>query len=192
MYMETLTSTSTIRKSAGNWWVLLIIGILLIIAGFFILVYPISTYISLSVFFGVLVFITGLTQLFFALSNRKSMPRWGWALFLSIVNIIIGLILMVFPGISMAILPYFVGFWMLLRGVNLLSYTSSSSSEVQLDRGWLIFGGIVHIILAILILLFPIIGVFTIVAWTGWAFLAGGVFEMILAFRMKRMQAQLA
>ena len=67
----------TVRSAIKNWWVHLLLGILLIIMGAWVMTTPISSYITLSIFFSVLMFISGLTELIFAISNAKNIDGWG-------------------------------------------------------------------------------------------------------------------
>lgn len=69
-----------LKRDVKNWWLFTIIGILLLIAGFYTISNPLATYLGLSVFFGGLIFANGVMELFFALGNRKNLQRWGWTL----------------------------------------------------------------------------------------------------------------
>ena len=110
---------ATITPIAGSdvryWWIFLLRALLFLIAGFLTVRYPIESYLALSIFFGVTMLLTGIIELVYAISHRKE-KGWGWRLFAAIVDLILGVILVMNLGLTMAILPFFVGFWFLFRG----------------------------------------------------------------------------
>src|ERR1700739_3803884 len=105
-----MTVVSSAISTVRNWWLFVIKGLLLLAAGVAILIRPAEGYVGLSVLFSVVIFCAGLAQIPFASGNRPSMSGWGWTLASGIIDLAIGLFLFAFPGVSMATLPFFVGF----------------------------------------------------------------------------------
>src|SRR4051812_39915940 len=103
--MATITPTSD--GSVRYWWIFLLRGILFLIVGFLTFRYPIASYLTLSIFFGATMFVTGVIELIYALQHRKT-KGWGWRLFAAIIDFVLGIILIINIGISMAVLPFMV------------------------------------------------------------------------------------
>jgi uncharacterized membrane protein HdeD (DUF308 family) len=170
------------KNELRYWWFFLLRGLIFLIAGFFTFRYPLASYITLSVFFGVIMLITGVIELLYAIQHRHT-KRWGWRLAISIIDLILGIILVIDIGVSMAVLPFMVGLWFLFRGITMISFLGIVKNAYS--KGWLIVGGILLIFSAILILINPVIGAFTIIIWTGIAFVTAGIFNIVLAFALK-------
>ena len=181
--------TSTIVPVAGMnvrfWWIFLLRGLLFIIAGVITFRYPLESYVTLGIFFGVMMLFTGILELTFTLSTRK-IKGWGWRLAASIFDLILGIVLILDIGISMAVLPFLVSFWFLFRGITMLSFSGVVRNAVS--TAWMITGGILLIFFAILIMINPVLGALTIVTWTGLAFIIAGIFNIILSIQLKKAQ----
>jgi len=151
--MTTITPVS--GSSSRYWWVFLLRGLLFLIVGVLTFRYPLASYLTLSIFFGATMFVTGVIELIYALQHRKT-KGWGWRLFAAIVDLILGTILVLNIGISMAVLPFMVSFWFMFRGITMISF-----SGVVKDTGstvWLITGGVLLILFALLIMINPALG----------------------------------
>ena len=181
--------TTTIVPVAGRnvryWWIFLLRGLLFIIAGVITFRYPLESYVTLSIFFGVMMLFTGILELTFTLSTRK-IKGWGWRLAASIIDLILGIILILDIRISMAVLPFLVSFWFLFRGITMLSFSGVVRNAGS--TAWMITGGILLIFFAILIMINPVLGALTIVTWTGLAFIVAGIFNIILTIQLKKAQ----
>ncbi|AEV98617.1 hypothetical protein A4D02_21270 [Niastella koreensis] len=179
--------TTTIVPVAGRnvryWWIFLLRGLLFIIAGVLTFRYPLESYVTLSIFFGVTMLFTGILELTFTLSTRK-IKGWGWRLAASLIDLILGIILILDIGISMAVLPFLVSFWFLFRGITMLSFSGIVRNVGS--TAWMITGGILLIFFAILIMINPVLGAVTIVTWTGLAFIVAGIFNIILTIQLKK------
>lgn len=100
------------------WWLSLLVGIISIIMGVWSLVTPDTTLVALTIFFIAMFFISGITDIVYALYNRKTSNNWGWALAGGIIDIILGVLLVSLPlPVITTMLVYFVGFWILFRSV---------------------------------------------------------------------------
>jgi uncharacterized membrane protein HdeD (DUF308 family)/predicted flap endonuclease-1-like 5' DNA nuclease len=75
------------RLNLAPWWLVLIEGILAIIVGILLWMYPVRAFIWLSVFIGVYWIISGIFDIVSIFFNHTA---WGWKLFMGIVGIIAG------------------------------------------------------------------------------------------------------
>lgn len=172
-----------------NWWLFLLSGILLITGAIYVFYSPEESYLSLSWIFSILVFANGLLNIIFSVSNRKQLDGWGWHLVGGIFEIIVGVILIYYPTITIVMLPVFVGFWLLFRGINIIG-TSLDLKKLQiLDWGWFLFLGTLLISIASTMILLPIIGYLSVLVLTSVALFIFGVANILLAFKLKKLKS---
>lgn len=116
------TFIDTINFGVKNWWVSLLLGLLYILIAICLMFTPLASYVALSVLFSVSMFVSGTLEILFAVTNRKNISSWGWYLasgyhrpnlrYLPVANI----------GLSMAVLPFIVAFWLMFRGFASTGY----------------------------------------------------------------------
>jgi len=182
----------TIRSDVKNWWWYLITGIIFIIAGIAIYSRPLDGYVGLSVLFSVVILSSGFSQIFFSLSNSSILKGWGWILVSGILDVAIGTYLLMYPLMTMATLPYFVGFWLVFRSFYLMGASFDLKDMKAGGWGWLLFGGIVVMVLGFLVIYYPAAGAVGIVAVSGSAFIVGGFLNIYLAFQLKNLKTDVS
>ena len=95
----------SIRRSVKHWYIPLILGILFILCGIGVIISPQDSYLTLSILFSLSFLISGITESFFALQNTKTLNGWGWYLVSGLISLIMGIFLLMYPALSMFILP---------------------------------------------------------------------------------------
>jgi uncharacterized membrane protein HdeD (DUF308 family) len=175
-----------IKEAVKYWWLLLLTGFILVSVGIWVFASPATAYLSLSFLFGASILTIGFFETVFAISARKSLEGWGWTLASGLLDIVIGVYLLTYPAVTMVILPFVLGFWLLFRGFSAVGFSFDMKSYGDLNWGWFLLFAIGIIAFAIMILAVPAFGVANIVAWTGLSFICAGVFRIILAFRLKK------
>jgi uncharacterized membrane protein HdeD (DUF308 family) len=179
------TLSDTIGSSVKNWWWFIIKGLLLITAAVAIFARPVEGYVGLSILFSMVILGVGLTQIFFSIGNSDLLKGWGWTFTSGIIDVIIGIYLLSYPVITMATLPYIVGFWLIFRSFYLMGSSFDLKTLGVPGWGWLLTGGILLVILALAILYYPAAGAISIVAYSASAFFVAGIFNFVLAFKLK-------
>lgn len=168
-----------------NWWAFAIIGATLIFMGILVLRHPLESYLSLSFYFSLVLLMTGLSQVYFSISNRETLKSWGWHLAGALLEVAMGIILLSHPALSMGVLPVIVGLWLMFRGFSLIGISTDLKSLGLKNWGWVMAGGILSAVFAFFIIVNPIIGMLTIVGWTAIAaFLSGGL-TLYLSYQIK-------
>jgi uncharacterized membrane protein HdeD (DUF308 family) len=168
-----------IKDHIKHWWVFLLRGLLFILLGCYMLSAPARSYVALSLFFGIVVLVAGGIELLHAFTNRSAEGKW-WRIVAGLIDIVLGVILVSHLVISMSMLPFVLAAWFLIRGVSLFSFSASTRHP-----GWLIAAGVLTILFALLLIFNPVLGAMTIVTWTAVAFMVTGIFNGLLAFRLK-------
>lgn len=185
------TIVDTIRYEIKNWWWFLVIGLFSIAASVTIFARPVAGYVTLSVLFSIVMVSTGLSQIFFSLSVNRIMRGWGWTLVSGILDLAIGSYLLMYPVVTMATLPFFVGFYLVFRSFYIMGAAFDLNSFGVPGWGWLFAGGLLLLALGFLTLYYPAAGAIGIVATSGSAFLVSGLLSIVLGFQLKRFKREI-
>ena len=127
------------------WWVVLLVGVLTIFAGFAYWFFPFVGYAVAAQLFGWLLIMTGVVQLCIASGANRS-QGWGWWLAAGVVAIFIGFVLIRNVVFSEAVLPYFLAVIFFFQGIQ-----SIMSSRIYVRRysRWLaVINGILLLIIS--------------------------------------------
>jgi uncharacterized membrane protein HdeD (DUF308 family) len=167
-------------------WIFAIIrGILAIIFGFIALFAPIATAIVLAIFIGAWAIVDGIFDIIEAIRHRGSSSMalrivWG------AVSILFGILVLVWPGMSLGVLVIFVGIWAIIIGV--LEIMASIRHRAIPNSGWVwgIIGGGLAILFGILVLIRPGTGLITIIWIIGiWA-IVWGITLIVLGVQLRK------
>ena len=179
------TFIDQINYAVKNWWMSLLIGILYIIIAIYLMFAPLASYIVLSILFSISMFVSGMLEILFAISNKNNISSWGWYLTGGIVDLILGILLMANPGLSMSVLPFILAFWLMFRGFSATGYSLDLKRYGTRNWGWYMAFGILAIICSIGIIWQPGAGAFTLVYLIAYALLIIGIFRVMLGFELK-------
>jgi uncharacterized membrane protein HdeD (DUF308 family) len=168
MYNETFKS---IKDTIKHWYLPLILGILFIIVGVWAIVTPVSTYLSLAILFSVTFFVAGFLEIIYSISYRKQLDGWGWSLASGILSLIIGVLLIIYPQVSIITLPLFVGFVVLFHSSMAIAWSIELKKYKISNWGWLLFAGILGVIFSFILLMNPLIAGLTVAVFTGISFI---------------------
>ncbi len=177
---------NNLLQSGRHWYLLLILGIILIVVGIWVFSTPVLSYATLSILFAVSFFVTGILEIVYAVSNRKEVNNWGWSLVGGIIDLLIGILLMALPLTSMLFLAFYVGFGILFRSVMAIGKAIDLKNQRIGDWGYLLFIGILGLLFSFVLIWNPLFAGFTIVFYTGIAFIIVGIFEIYFSFRLRK------
>jgi len=183
MATATTTAAATEAKQAKAgfpWWLVLIEGILAIIVGLLLLVYPVKTFVALSFFVGIWWFINGIFDIVMIFFDHS---MWGWKLFMGIVGIIAGAFLFneVLRGaVTLAyVTTLFIGFMGLFYGILgiIRGFQGGGWGAVLLGAVSVLFGILILTNVFATSLALPwVFGIFAII---------GGIGALFMAFRLR-------
>lgn len=109
------------RKTAKDWWVMLLMGIVSIVAGVLATLRPGLTALALVLVIGVNALLTGLLEVVLAIRLRKII-HGEWLLILSAATaIVFGLLILAYPGAGALALVWMIAVYALLTGVLYLA-----------------------------------------------------------------------
>ena len=99
------------------WWLLLLSGISLLLFGLATVVWPGITLVSLAVFFGVYVLISGVMDILVSIGAIAYKKGWFLTLLLGIVEIAAGVYVLKNPGLALEVLIFAVGITFMVQGI---------------------------------------------------------------------------
>jgi uncharacterized membrane protein HdeD (DUF308 family) len=168
------------------WWLLAIAGILCILAGIAVFVFPIQSYVALSIIFGVLVLLVGAAQLVIASSSNNYLAMKGYWVVGGVLDILLGIFLCIYPNVTLMLLPVMMGIWMMYHSFMILAFGSDLENFSISGSGGTIFGGILLLILSVMVLINPFgAGVATILVLTGVGLMVFGCLLCWLSMKLR-------
>lgn len=176
-----------VKEAVNHWYLQLIIGIIMVATAIWTFKSPAASYLALSLVFSISFLISGLMEVIYAISNRKTIDHWGWSFVFGFITLLIGIMMITNPAISLVTLPFYVGFTLLFRSFGAIGLAFDLKNYGVLDWGTLLAIGILGAIFSFILLWNPILGGMTIVFWTGMLFLVTGIFSIYLSLKMRNL-----
>jgi uncharacterized membrane protein HdeD (DUF308 family) len=126
---------SSAEESTGTRVMLALLGVLSLIIGLYAVRHVLLTIVALALLLGIFWVANGAIELFTALSSREARGR-GWLVAMGIVSIVAGVLLLAIPGLSLVVLVFLIGAWLIFFGVLQTSLAFRLRSATQSARGW--------------------------------------------------------
>lgn len=172
------------RIARRGWLWLLGLGIVAVVVGIVVLIWPSQTVRVVGVLFGIYLLISGIMEIALAFAPGLR----GGARFLGVLvgalSILLGLISFRGALESTLLLALWIGFAWLLTGIT--RAVAAGSTPYLPYRGWQIFGGIVLAIGGVVIIVAPLESVFALAVLSGiWLIIIGG-WQIVEAFILRK------
>jgi uncharacterized membrane protein HdeD (DUF308 family) len=169
----------------GNWWALALRAVAAILLGVIAFLLPGPTLAALVLLFGAYAIADGILSVIAAVGGLRRGDRWGAMLVSGILGLGAGILVIIWPAIGALAFVYIVAAWALLTGA--LEIAMAIQLRKVITGEWLlILGGVLSVILAVLMAIFPGVGATVLVWWLGAYALAYGAVVLVLAFRLRR------
>jgi uncharacterized membrane protein HdeD (DUF308 family) len=163
--MGTTSPVTFVKKSIG-WSIAL--SVLMIVAGILAIASPLAAGIAINILVAWLLVFSGCAHLVFAWHTRST-GGLLWELLLGIVYIFIGIYLLVHPVAGLASLTIALAIYLFIEAI--LEFVLGFSLRPLPGSGWLLFDGIVTLILAVMI-------------WRTWPSSTGWVIGLLVGISM--------
>ena len=175
--------TNRVGRAVQHWWLMMLAGILCIALGIAVFVFPLQSYVVLSILAGVLMLLVGASQLIIASTSGNYIAMRGYMLVGGVIDLILGLLLCVYPGVTMALLPVMLGIWMMYHAFMTIAFGGDLETFRVKGSGWTVFGGVILLILSFIVLVNPFsAGIATVIVLAGVGLL---VFGFLLCYAAK-------
>jgi uncharacterized membrane protein HdeD (DUF308 family) len=176
------------QQIAGNWWLLLLNGALLIVVGF--LIFSIDWSIrSLATFIGVLFIVRGVAD---ALTTGIDARVRRINVVTGLLTIALGVVIIAWPNPGLVALAIVLGAYLIVGGT--IAITAAFSARRLLPGWWLLLllSGVVEIALGVLALANPGATLAALITVAGIFAVTIGVLEIVVAFEVKRLPDDVA
>lgn len=183
-HFENLTSKA--GRAVRHWWLMMAAGILTVAAGIAVFVFPMESYVALSILIGILMLAVGAAQLIVALTSGNYLAMRGYMVVGGIIDVLLGLFLCVYPGVTFALLPVMLGIWMMYHSFMMISFGGDLEIFNIGGSTSVVVGGILLLLLSIMVLANPFsAGVATVVVIAGLGLIVLGLLLCWLALKLK-------
>jgi len=187
---STLESTlDRVEKTAGTQltktrWALGLNGLLSIVVGVVILVWPGISLFALTILFGAYALASGLVGLYYSFKAPKG--ERGWLIFSSLLGIVVGILVLVWPNISALALLYVIGAYAIVLGILAIGgafWLPISGGDTAL----MVLGGLVSILFGIVMFAKPGDGALVTLALIAAFALITGIAQVVAAIGGKQL-----
>ena len=168
---------------ARNWWAVALRGVAGIIFGLIALMAPSAAMLSLALLFAAYLLVDGVFAVIAAVRAAQHHERWGLLLAEGVLDLVMGVVVFMFPGGAVLGFVLATAIWALLTGALML--VSSFRLHGTHGRLWLALAGILSLILGVLLVASPLMGAIVLTWWLGAYAVAFGVVLLILGFRLR-------
>jgi uncharacterized membrane protein HdeD (DUF308 family) len=173
------SSEDQLREILSLWWLLLLGGIISLIVGVVLLVWPSETLTTVALIVGVYLLLAGCIGI--GLAFAEPSDSRASALLRGALAGVAGLIVVRHPGGTTLVIALAVGILLVITGVMKLVAVSAAVG----GRGWLLFGALLDIAIGVVLVAWPQFGVNSLAVLLGIALLVRGLVEVTGAFALR-------
>lgn len=159
-------------------------SVLAIVFGLIALFKPDITLITLVSLFGIFVILAGVVITVVSILNRTSEYNWNFWLIEGVVDIIVGIILLIYPKGVVSVFLIIVGLWAIIMGI--LQIVAARRFQEYLNKNLLYISAAVTFIIGLLFLFRPFEGGKVIIALLGITALIYGGFSIYKIVKEKQ------
>jgi uncharacterized membrane protein HdeD (DUF308 family) len=116
--------------SAGTRWIMAAVGIVSIVIGVVVLHHTHETVAVVGFLVGLFWLLAGLAD-FFSGYVSKGAPGRGFAIFAGLLGVVVGVLALVYPGLSLTIIALLFGLWLVVYGALEIAYAFSVRSALK-------------------------------------------------------------
>ena len=172
-----------------NWWLYLLAGVLSIVLGILALVWPGHALAITIVFFGLLLLLNGVVQVFAAIGAAGIRQPWGGRLAAGIFGIIAGLAILRWPGVTALVALYLIALWAIVTGI--IELVGAFAERATLPHAWLLaLTGAIWVLFGVAMMAWPHAGLLTLVYLVGIFAIVFGLSNCAVAFRLRGLPAR--
>ncbi len=178
-------SLSTDIHRATTWSIVLCI--LMIVAGLLAIAAPLYAGVAVTALVGWLLLFSAALHLVYAFRGGRAAAIF-WEILLFVVYGVVGFYILANPGIGLASLTFVIAFYLFVEGI--LELSLSFQLRTESGAGWLLFDGIVTLILAIMIwATWPSSSTWAVGVLVGVSMLFSGITRLMLTTTVRKITA---
>jgi uncharacterized membrane protein HdeD (DUF308 family) len=173
-----------IEMLARRWWLVLIRGMAAVLFGVLCFARPFASLAALVIVYGCWAIVDGAFNLGSAVRSARGGRSWGWLVFEGVVGIAVGVLAILWPGITALALLWVIAAWMVITGIAELAAAIALRKFI---RGELLLAlaGVLSVVAGVLLVRHPGVGALAVVFWIGAYAVLFGLLLIGLAFRLR-------
>jgi uncharacterized membrane protein HdeD (DUF308 family) len=180
-----LSSQQVVMRESGlfPWWSVVCLGVLSVLLGIVVLVWPEATLQVMAALVGIWLVIGGLVRIFTAFGSGRGVGRQILSGIVGVVIVVIGAACLRDLVRTVAVLALVVAVTWLLTGVAETAMAADASAG---SRVMLLCAGLVSIVLGFVFLFVPRLSLSALVLTTGMGFIATGAIQVVVGIQLRR------
>lgn len=181
----------SVKQAVKHWWISPLIGVIAIVLGIWCLSHPGTTLTLLGALFIAGFLVSGIFEIFFAISNRNNYRGWGWTLAGGIIDILFAFLLLAMPIGTIAVLLFMVGFWIMFQSIWAIGSAIDLQRHGVRGWGWILTFGILGVILSFILISNPAFAAGFIVYILAITLFCYGILRIIYGLRLRTIHKDL-
>jgi uncharacterized membrane protein HdeD (DUF308 family) len=177
-----------LADAARHWWVLVLQGVLGILFGILVILFPALALTTLAYIFAAWALISGASQLGEGVRVAEARGRsWPFAVS-GVISIAAGLIAAFLPGITILGLILLLGYWLVIQGV--MEIYAAWRIRREITGEWILaLAGIARAVVGVIILVIPFFGAILTVSFLAVSAILAGITALGVGMRLRGLGA---
>jgi uncharacterized membrane protein HdeD (DUF308 family) len=168
----------------SNWITFLVNGVIAILFGLLVLLVPVETIMTLTIYFGLLILLGGLIMFYFSWKNMKEKKQHLLLMAEAIFAILVGAIIAFYPQASLQIFLIMIGIWATIMGLLQIIVAVQMKGKVS-NHSMFTLNGVITLIFGLLLFFNPMGTIKAIFVLIGLLALVAGLLLVYLGFQLK-------
>src|SRR5215813_5782973 len=170
-----------------NWWAIALRGFAAVLFGISAFMWPGITLRVLAPLFGAYAMINGVFAVIEAFSRDVRRERWRPLLFEGVVSIVVGAMILIWPGLTAMGLLYLIAFWAIMTGV--FEIITAIRLRHEISGEWVMaLIAILSMAFGFLLVAFPAQGALSVILMIRAFVFAIGALMISLAFKLRSLR----
>ena len=177
------------KKRFKNWWFLAVNGIISILFGLLLMLCTEAFIKTVVIYIGIFFLLMGIGLLITSVRNINKDKAVAMILFESIISLVVGTILIIFPGTSLSIFLIMFGTWAIIIGIIQLVILVNIKGALANKNG-LLLNGLLTIVLGVILFFNPFAWAIIIVKIVGAFAVVFGLLMIYFSFLLRSVNLQ--
>jgi uncharacterized membrane protein HdeD (DUF308 family) len=173
---------------ARAWWAFMLRGLLAVIVGVVMFVFPQIALPALILAFAAWMIVDGVAELIGAWRMRGQ-KQWWLGILEGVAGIVVGLIAVFIPGLTAVALLFLVAAWAIVTGVLEIIAAIRLREQISGEL-WMGLAGLLSILFGLYLVLFPGAGILSLLWLVGFFAILFGVSMLLLGWRLRGIYEQ--
>lgn len=122
---------SLLATDHKHWWIMLLNGLISIAVGIIIFSWPAITLLIMVALVAIWAILTGLFELFASLSASWAAPGKAMVALVGVLTIILGIVMLVYPGVTINVAVWLIGLYALIIGISLVFFGFKLKAQMK-------------------------------------------------------------